>query len=445
MNNGNQLFTDLYELTMMQGYFKKKHSPEAVFDLFFRDLPENRGYMVSAGLEQVVDYVENLSFSEQDLDFLREQGFEEEFLDYLSDFEFTGSIRAVPEGTPVFPNEPLIEVKAPIIQAQLLETFLINQISFQSLIATKASRIRDVVRRRGSGQSLIDFGSRRAHGIDAGLKAGRASYIGGFNGTSNVKVGKKFGIPVYGTMAHSWVQSFDSEREAFRSYLDVYGESSILLVDTYDSLKGAEIARDLCDERGIDIKGVRIDSGDTAKLSKAVDERFGFNVFVSSGFDEYKVSSFLSDGGVARGFGVGTNLVTSSDSPKVEGVYKLVEVELNNSLRPEMKLAENKSNLPGMKSVRRVESEGVFEKDVIDLKGHNNQGEELLKDVFLDGELVYERPELGEIRKRCMENVSKLPENVRKINDPGKYSVELGEDLENMVYTVKRRIKNRQF
>lgn len=441
----NTLFTDLYELTMMQGYFLKNHNPETVFDLFFRSLPRNRGYMVAAGLEQAVDYVENLSFSDRDIEFLEEQGFHEEFLEYLEDFEFTGDIRAVPEGTPVFPDEPLIEVKAPLIQAQLLETFLINQVSFQSLVATKAARMRDVVNRFGSGQSLIDFGSRRAHGTDAGLKAARASYIGGFQGTSNVSAGKRYGMPLYGTMAHSWIQSFEHEREAFEEYLNVYGEDSILLVDTYDTLKGAELARKVCDEMDIDIKGVRLDSGNLPVLSRKVDSEQGFNIFVSSSFDEYRIKKFFSMEGVARGFGVGTRLVTSSDAPASDCVYKLVEVGLNGSMRPETKLSKGKTTLPGMKSVRRMKEDREYSGDVIDLKGHSDRGEEVLVDVVKDGERVYDFPDLEKVRKRCIEEVKMLPEEVRAIDNPNEYRVEIGGDLKDTFDSVRRRIKKRNF
>ena len=439
------LFADLYELTMMQGYFLKDHNPEAVFDLYFRSLPENRGYLVAAGLEQVIEYIEDLSFSDEDLDYLEEQGFHEEFLEYLEDFEFTGDIRAVPEGNLVFPDEPIIEVRAPLIQAQLLETFLINQVSFQTLVATKAARTKDIIRRLGSGQSLIDFGSRRAHGTDAGMKAARAAYIGGFQGTSNVKAAKKFGIPAYGTMAHSWVQSFEDEREAFEEYLDIYGESSILLVDTYDTLQGSEIAREVCDQKDLDIRGVRLDSGDLVELSKKVDEKYGFNIFVSSGLDEYRIMRFLRDGGVARGFGVGTRLVTSSDTPDSDCVYKLVEIETNGSLRPETKLSKGKTTLPGIKTVRRITENGEFKKDILDLRGHSEEGKELLVDIYEDGELVYEIPDLDVVRERCANSVEKMPIGSRMVIDPDEYSVEIGEELEDTFHSVKRRIKRRNY
>ncbi|MDY6776579.1 MAG: nicotinate phosphoribosyltransferase [Candidatus Nanohaloarchaea archaeon] len=423
------VFTDLYELTMLQGYHGEGHNPRAVFDLFFRSLPENRGYLIAAGLEQAVHYLENLEFSPEALGYLGEQGFDDDFLEYLSGFQFTGDVRAVPEGTPVFPDEPVMEVEAPIMQAQLFETLLINQVTFQTMIATKAARMREVVERRGDGQSLVDFGSRRAHGTDAGVKAARASYIGGFSGTSNVAAGETFGIPVYGTMAHSWIESFETEREAFEAYVDAYGDESILLVDTYDTLKGAEKAREIVEERGVDIRGVRIDSGDLPALSRKVQENTGLDVFVSSGLDEYRIREFFREGGVATGFGVGTNLVTSADAPKLEGVYKLVASEEDGSMEPQMKLSKGKTTWPGRKSVHRAGEAGEYRGDTLAGRGEKGEGEDVLVKVFEDGERVYGLPTLEEIRERAEREREKLPEEVRRIEEPGKYPVKVGEEL----------------
>ena len=320
-------FTDLYELTMLQGYYREDHNPEATFSLFFRELPPNRGYVIAAGLEQALHYVEELSFEEEILDYLAGEGFGDGFLEYLSDLEFTGDIRAIPEGTPVFPDEPMIEVTAPLMEAQLLETALLNQIGYQSLVATKAARMRDVVRRFGDGQSLVDFGCRRAHGTDAGMKASRGAYLGGFDGTSNVAAGEAFDIPIVGTMAHSWIQSFDTEREAFEAFVEQYGEDSVLLVDTYDTVAGAELAMDVAHETDVDVSGVRIDSGDLAALSREVDEIIDDDtgLIVSSGMDEYAIREFFEDDGVATGFGPGTALTTTKDAPAIDVVYKLTD------------------------------------------------------------------------------------------------------------------------
>ncbi|MDY6789008.1 MAG: nicotinate phosphoribosyltransferase [Candidatus Nanohaloarchaea archaeon] len=384
-----------------------------------------------------------MEFSEEAIGYLEEQGFDLDFLEYLAGFEFTGDVRAVPEGTPVFPDEPLVEVTAPVIQAQLLETMLINQISFQSLIATKAARMRDIVDRNNGDQPLVDFGSRRAHGTDAGMKAARASYIGGFAGTSNVAAGQKFGIPVFGTMAHSWIESFPTEKEAFEAYLDIYGEESILLVDTYDTLKGAELARDLCEERKLDIKGVRIDSGDLAELSKKVDSRTGLGVFVSSGLDEYKLKDFFERGGISAGFGVGTNLVTSSDAPKIEGVYKLVEVEREGRMQPVMKLSKGKSTFPGKKSVRRVFDNGSMRKDFLGLEGEDLDGEEILVDVFREGKLVYDAPYLEEIREKAIASLESVPLKYRRIEDPEHYPVNVGTELEEQKESLEEELESR--
>lgn len=423
------LFTDLYELTMLQGYHESGHNPDAVFDLFFRRLPPDRGYMITAGLEQAVYYIENLEFSDRALEYLKEKGFRDSFLDYLQDFEFTGDVRAVPEGTPVFPDEPLMEVEAPIMQAQLFETLLINQVAFQSLVATKAARMKEGVERYGDGQSLVDFGSRRSHGTDAGMKAARAAYIGGFSGTSNVAAGESFGLPVYGTMAHSWVESFDTEEEAFEAYIDEYGEDSILLIDTYDTVGGAETASEVAEERGVNIRGVRIDSGDLAGLSQKVKDVVDTGVFVSSGVDEFKIREFFESGGVASGFGVGTKLVTSRDAPALEGVYKLVASRSRGEMEPRMKLSERKVTWPGRKSVERIERDGTYEKDVLRMGGEIGE-RDLLVQVFKDGERVYELPDLEEIKVRAQEERRKLPERVRSIEKPVEYPVEIGEGLE---------------
>jgi len=424
------LFTDRYELTMLQGYHAADHEPRATFSLFFRDLPPDRGYVVAAGLEQVVDYVETLSFGERALAHLADRGFEEDFLDRLADFEFSGELRALPEGTPVFPDEPLLEVTGPIFETQLLETLLINQVAFQSLVATKAARMAEAVDRHGDDQSLVDFGSRRAHGTDAGMKAARAAYVGGFDGTSNVAAGEAFDLPTYGTMAHSWIQSFPTERASFEAFVEEYGDDSILLVDTYDTVEGAKLAMDVADEYDADV-GVRLDSGDLAALSKAVaDVVDGGDVFVSSGMDEYKIARFLQDGGVATGFGPGTSLTTSRDAPSLDAVYKLVAVEEDGEMRPSMKLSAGKTTYPGAKSVHRIDGDDGSERDVLALRGEEGPGEELLVTVFADGERVYDPPGLDAIQDRTRERRRRLPAGCRDLRDPGSYPVDVSDDLQ---------------
>ena len=438
------LFTDLYELTMARGYRETGHNPTATFDLFFRELPSDRGYVVAAGLEQAVRYLDTLSFDGEELAYLEELGFPAATLEYLDGFEFTGSVRALPEGTVAFPNEPLLEVTAPIAEAQLFETVLLNQIGFQSLVATKAARMRDAVATFGDDQSLVEFGSRRAHGTDAGLKAARAAYVGGFDGTSNVAAGRAYGLPVFGTMAHSWVQSFPSERAAFEAFLDVYGERSVLLVDTYDTVNGAKTAAAVAADRDTEIAGVRLDSGDLVELSKAVAPIVGdVGVFVTSGIDEYAIREFLTRGGVATGFGPGTALVTSADAPSLNAVYKLVAVEEDGECRPTTKLSPGKVTYPGRKSVRRVLRGGQFREDTLALSGESRRGDEQLVEVFDGGDLAYSLPSLSEIRERARDQVGKLPPTVRELRDPDAYPVRIGDGLRATTRAVRDDLAHR--
>ena len=438
------LFTDLYELRMMQAYYNQGHNPEATFSLFFRDLPPGRGYMLTAGLEQAISHIENLSFGDRALEYLAEQGFDADFLSHLADLEFTGEVRALPEGTPVFANEPMLEVTAPILQGQLLETAMINQIGYGTLIATKAARMRDVIDRYGDDQRLVDFGSRRSHGTDAGVKAARAAYVGGFDGTSNVAAGEAFGIPISGTMAHSWVQSFAAEREAFETFVAEHGEDAILLIDTYDTVEGAKLAAEVAEEMDVDIRGVRLDSGDLPALSKEVAEEVPeLDQYISSGIDEYAITEFFERDGVCVGFGPGTALVTSTDAPKVEGVYKLVAVERDGETRPTMKLSKGKVTYPGAKSVRRLEDEGTYTGDVVGLRGEDLPGEELLETVIDDGECVNDLPDLEEIRDRANTERRKLPEAHRKIEDPERYEVQISDGLQAETDDLRERLERR--
>ncbi len=431
------LFADSYELTMAQAHLERDHNIISSFDLSFRDIPSNRGYMLAAGLEDVVKCIESITFEEEAISFLREIGFKQDLCDYLSDFSFTGDLRAVPEGSVVFQSEPIIEITAPIVEAQILETMLINQIGFQSLVATKAARVYDVVQKYGQNQSLIEFGARRAHGIEAGIKASRAAYIGGFEGTSNLAAGAIYGIPVMGTMAHSWMQSYDTEEEAFESFIETYGEDSILLIDTYDTIIGAKKVKSIVQTKGVKIKGVRLDSGDLVSLSKKVKgiiEDLG--IYITSGLDEYKIDLFLKEGGVATGFGVGGNLVTSQDSPVAEIVYKLVQTERDGERTPCMKLSEGKQTYPGEKSIRRVIKNGKYQRDILALRGESVDGEEQLVDVYINGELVYDLPELEVIRRRAKDSISALPESCKKIEGQERYRVEISKGIDALIKTL---------
>ncbi len=461
------LFTDRYELSMLQGYRLADHDPVATFDLFARSLPPDRGYLLAAGLEQAVHYVESLSFGDRALSYLADLGFEPDFLSWLESFEFTGEIRALPEGTPVFPDEPILEVTAPISEAQLFETLLLNQVGFQTLVATKAARMVESVERHGDGQELVDFGSRRAHGTDAGTKAARAATVGGFDGTSNVAAAEAFDLRPVGTMAHSWVQSFESERAAFEAFVDVYGANSVLLVDTYDTVAGVETALDVARDRGTDVRGVRLDSGDPAALSKEVAELLDDEaVFVSSGMDEYAIASFLRAGGVADGFGSGTALVTSADAPTVEVVYKLVAV--GDDPEPTMKLSTGKTTYPGRKSVRRLpaaegdategdagesnagegdadESDGSdvngYGRDVLGLRDEDLPGEEQLVTVVEDGAVVRDLPDLPAVRERARRERRRLPAGCRALRSPDDYPVAVSDGLGALTTELRERLE----
>jgi len=444
MEKSMALFTDLYEVTMAQSYFKMGNIM-ATFELFVRRLPSNRGYLIAAGLEDVCNYLLNFRFDKNDLEFLEEKGFEKNFLKFLSRVRFTGDMWALPEGELVFQNEPIIRITAPIIEAQFFETFIINAINFQTLITTKASRIVNSAK----GRPIIDFGSRRAHGVDAGLKAARASYIGGCIGTSNVLAGKLYGIPIFGTMAHSYIEAFSSEREAFKAWLRTEGIDTVLLIDTYDTLRGVKNAIEAVEELTgrKELKGVRMDSGDMLSLSKEV-RRFldeaGFNstkIFVSSGLDEYVIDEYLSKGAQIDVFGVGSSLVTSDDAPKTDMVYKLAESEENGRLVPRMKIAEGeKATLPGAKQIFRVEEDGKYVKDILGLTDENLNGERKLIQIFKDGRLVYKLPKLDEIREKAKKELEKLPEKYRRIRNPEAYPVEVSDKVMDLGRQLMRKL-----
>ncbi|MEM3389482.1 MAG: nicotinate phosphoribosyltransferase [Thermoproteota archaeon] len=444
MEKSLALFTDLYEVTMAQAYFKTGNV-KATFELFVRRLPPNRGYLVAAGLEDVCNYLLNFRFEKDDLEFLEEKGFEKDFLKFLSRIRFTGDMWALPEGELVFQNEPIIRVTAPIIEAQFLETFMINTVNFQTLIATKAARIVGAAK----GRQVVDFGSRRAHGVDAGIKAARASYIGGCVGTSNVLAGKKYGIPVYGTMAHSYVEAFPSEKEAFKAWLKTWGTDTVLLVDTYDTLRGVRNAIEAVEELTgkKELKGIRMDSGDMLSLSKEarrILDEAGFNstkIFVSSGLDEYVIEDYLSKGAQIDVFGVGSSLVTSDDAPKTDMVYKLVESEENGMLVPRMKIAEGeKATLPGAKQVYRVEENGRYVRDMVGLCDENLEGEGKLVQIFKNGRLVYRLPKLEEIREKARMELEKLPEEYKRIRSPEAYPVQVSERIMDLGRQLVKRL-----
>jgi nicotinate phosphoribosyltransferase len=438
------LFTDYYELTMCASYFDNKNFEPATFDLFIRRLPENRSYFLFAGLEEALQYLQRIKFTEEHLAYLKKQGFNEDFLGYLRGFKFTGDVWAVPEGTVAFPNEPLIRVTAPIIEAQIVETFLLNTINLQTMIATKASRVVHAAK----GKSVIEFGLRREPGIDAGMKVARSSYIAGCQGTSNVLAGLAYGIPVFGTMAHSFIMSYPKEIDAFRAFAKTFPDKSTLLIDTYDDIAGAEkaavVAKEL-EAKGFRLGGVRLDSGDLAETSKKIrkilDEKgLGYvKIFASGDLDEFKISQLISVGARIDAFGVGTKMGTSADRPYLDVIYKLCETQMaDGSFLPIMKLSHDKNTLPGRKQVYRFKTkDGVFSKDVIALADEPFDGEGLLVEVMQNGKLTSPLPSLEQIRRAASENLSALPDQYHALTNAPVYPVELSQKLQKQIETTK--------
>lgn len=435
---------------MLRSYAEQGRNETAVFDLFVRKLPEGRNYLIAAGLEETIRYLEGLRFTDNDLAYLRSlDEFDDAFLSYLSDFRFTGDVYAIREGTPVFPNEPLLEVIAPLPEAQLVETFLLNQVQFQTLAASKARRVVTAA----DGRNVVDFGMRRIHGLDAAQKAARAFYIAGLTATSNVAAGRAFDLPVMGTMAHSYIETFDREIDAFRTFLETYPES-VLLVDTYDTIAGVQNVIQLAEEMGEEfgVRGIRLDSGDLAGLARKtrsmLDEAglSDVQIFASGSLDEYKIQDMVSAGAPIDGFGVGTRLGVSEDAPSLDCVYKLVSY----AGKGRMKLSSAKRTLPGRKQVYRVFDGGVAKRDVITLADESTaEGRPLLRRVMKDGKRVESALPLPAVREYADSAFNRLPHRLKKLGpaDPP-YPVELSSrltqkrdrlqaDLEEQVISVK--------
>ncbi len=430
------LLTDLYELTMAQSYFDAKMNGVAVFDFFVRNL-KKRSYLLSAGLEQVIYYLENLKFSKEDIEYLKTTGkFSDDFLDYLKSFRFTGNLYAVDEGEIVFENEPILTIEAPLIEAQIVETFIINTMQISTLVATKALRCYSV-----AGKSLlVDFGLRRAHGTDAGMKAARSAYIGGFIGTSNVLASKCFGIPFFGTMAHSFILAHKDEKEAFTHFLKSYPENSTLLVDTFDTIKGVENAVEAVKRSGLkSFRGIRLDSGEIVKLAKecrGILDRAGFEdtmIFVSGGLNEYKIKEYLDAETPIDGWGVGTELVVSADVPFLDCAYKLVEYDNE----PKIKLSPKKVTLPGKKQIFRKYSDGIIKSDTIGLDDEDIDGLPLMKRYIFAGELQRDLPSLDEIRKKALDSFDTLPPELKDINSDEAIKPSLGSKLQKLLNSLK--------
>lgn len=426
------LFTDLYELTMAAGYWERGLDARATFSLYLRGRPQ-RGYYVAAGLEPALAFLENFGFDSGDMDYLGRTGlFQSAFLDYLASLRFSGDVRALPEGTLFFPDEPILEVRAPIIEAQLLETFLINTIGLHTLIATKAARCVSAAR----GRSLIDFALRRTQGIDAGMAVARSTYLAGFDATSNVLAAKTYGIPVAGTMAHSFVQVFEDEKEAFEAYAQSFPDRAIFLIDTYDTLKGASLAVEVARKMaaaGHALVGVRLDSGDLIALSRQVRAVFDdagmpeVKIFASSGLDEYGVDRVVQSGAAIDAFGVGTKVGVSADLPFLDMVYKLVRYKD----RDVRKLSPGKQTLAGEKQLfRRMDDQGRYLEDVIGTWDETHgQGRPLLETVMRGGGITRPLPSLEEIRQGFRSKFEKLPERYKRLSRPATYPVRLSSAL----------------
>ena len=474
------MLCDFYELTMGNGYFQAGYKDRITyFDVFFRDVPDRGGFAICAGLEQLIDYIQNLHFDDEDIDYLRSKNlFDEQFLEYLHNFKFTGDIWAIPEGTPIFPREPVVVVRAPAIQAQLIETFTLLSINHQSLIATKANRIV----RAAKGRTVLECGSRRAQGIHGAIAGARAAYIGGCGGTACTISDELYGVPAGGTMAHAWVQMFDSEYEAFKTYCEIYPNNATLLVDTFNTLKSGvpnaiKAFNEVLKPKGITKCGIRLDSGDIAYLTQAARKMLDdagwteCQISASNSLDEYIIRDLLDQEAQIDLFGVGERLITASSQPVFGGVYKLVAVEdADGQVVPKIKVSENVDKItnPHFKKVYRIydKQTGKAEADYITLwdeeidetqplelfdpratwkrKTYNDYViRPLLVPIFKNGELVYDRPALNDVREYCREQVQSLWAEVKRFENPHNYYVDLSQKLWDIKQNLLREANNK--
>jgi nicotinate phosphoribosyltransferase len=437
------LLTDLYEITMSAAYWSHGFSTSATFELYFRRLPKNRSYILCAGLEQALHYLTSFRFSTESIEYLRSlevfKNVKPEFWDFLAQLKFTGNVRAIPEGTPIFPLEPIIQVTAPLIEAQIAETYLLAVMNMQSMIATKAAR---VVTAAGD-VPCIEFGSRRAHGPQASLYAARASYIGGCIGTSNALAGKMCGIPVYGTAAHSFTMAFPTELASFKAFQDVFPNDSILLIDTYDTLAAAEKIKELRN-----VKAVRIDSGDLADLARKVRvilDNNGMNnvkIFLSGDLNEYKIHELRKTGVPVDYFGVGTELATSYDDPAMSGVYKIVEIQSKEGNIPKIKTSPDKPSYPGRKQVYRFKEQNFYKGDLITLDDESppENGFPLLEVVIKNGKLTKDLPDLNESRKNAIHSLVHFPQAFHDVTNIATYDVQLSQKLIHLHNQIAHKI-----
>ena len=462
------MLTDFYELTMAQGYLQHGLADTTGwFDLFFRSIPQGGGYAIMAGVEQMIDYLKTLSFTEEDLAYLRSTGhFDEEFIDYLRNFKFSCDVWAIAEGTPIFPNEPIVKVRGPLIQAQMIETMLLVTINHQSLIATKTARIV----RAAQGRPVFEFGARRAQGYDAAVLGARAAYIAGAAGTSCTICGQHFGIPIVGTMAHSWVQAFETEYEAFCAYASSFPDQTVLLVDTYDTLRSGlpnaiRTAKDILEPQGHRLRGIRIDSGDLTYLAQKARQMldqagmYDCKITASNALDEYIIRDLIQQGASVDTFGVGERLITSRAEPVFGGVYKLSAIEKDGQVLPRMKFSDNAGKItnPGNKEVWRFYdlATGKAIADLITLAGEeidssqpyelfdplhtwkrktvtSFRAKKLLEPIFVKGKLIYQRVDIENIRRYCAEELDLLWDSIKRFENPQAYYVDLSQKLWDM-------------
>ena len=459
------ILIDFYEFTMAYGYFKHGFKEQnATFDLFFRKLPDSGGYAIFAGLESIINYVENFTFSDEDIEYFKKRNlFDNAFLQYLKNFKFTGDIYAFPEGSVIFPNEPIFTIKAPIIEAQLFETFILQAFNHQSLIATKSSRLKEAAQ----GRAVIEMGARRAHGSSSANLGARAAYIGGIDATSNTMADRLYEVPAAGTMAHSWVQSFESEYEAFKAYATEFPNQSTFLIDTYNTLKSGlpsaiKVIKDILIPQGAKNFAVRIDSGDLSYLTRKVREILDSEglieckIIVSNALDEYLIDTLINQGAPIDAFGVGERLITAKSDPVFGGVYKLTSIEQDGKLEPKLKVSENieKITTPGFKQVYRIYQESIAQADLITFHEETLdtshpltifdpiqpwlsktfdtfEVEPMLKPIFKKGQLVYKKPSIQSIRSFKLKNLNQFWPEIKRFYFPHQYHVDLSETLWN--------------
>jgi len=443
------LIVDLYELTMAAGYFELKYNPKVTFELFIRELPEKRNFLVAAGLEQVMEYLQNLQFTEEQIAYLKTvpnfKNISDDFFEYLREFRFNGNLYAVPEGTIIFANEPLIQIEASLIEAQIVETFLLSTINFQTMVASKAARVMHAATLDSVQRGVMEFGSRRAHSPQASVYAARAAYLSGFMGSSNVEAGFRFNFPVLGTTAHSWTMAFNSELDSFERYQDIFGEDATFLIDTYDTEQGVKNAMKIADK----FKAVRIDSGDLemeAKKIRQILDKNGYEqvkIILSSDLNEYKIEKLIKAGTPVDFFGVGTQVAVSFDAPTLQGVYKMVEIENRGMLQYRGKISSRKTTLPARKQIWRFkDKDGRIVNDLLSFKDedYSRQAKPLIKAYIIGGQIVQKSKSVSEARETLRKNLAELPIELRSLKDKIHYPIKNSTKLKALADKLKSEL-----